>query len=260
MRTNIFNLLAKICFCTFILLWVIVLQTFSQDKVRVFAHIDFNKVKPERDNDYVNLEGNVWKPIQQEHIKEGGLVSWSVYRVWFTGTASEYNYAVMERYSKYEDMDFPYDDDIITKVHPGMNQEKLMEDTFRAREIATGQSLVRISMLRPAGKIEPSKYVVATYLNIKNSNKAQFEKNILEIAVPALQDRMNNGYNQGWDLFKVVLPEGDSVPYQYISLEYINNMGLVVKPGGADASNGMEPGKVYRKELWERVNYLGEDE
>lgn len=229
----------------------------SQNKVRIFTNIDFNKVEPGKVTDYLNLEGNLWKPVQQEHIKEGGLAGWNVFRVWFSGTASEYNYAVMELYDRYENMSFDYNDDILSKVHPGISEQKLMDDTYAAREIAFAQSAVRISTLRPHETQGPSKYVRVTYLNIKQSNEAQFEKNILEIAIPAMQERMENGYNQGWDLYKVVAPGGDSVPFQYISFEYLPDMGLMVKPGGADASKGMEPGKIYRTELWERIYNLG---
>ncbi len=234
------------------------LHSNAQEKVRKFTNIDFNKVAPEKTGEYLRLEGDIWKPIQQEHIRQGGLSGWNVFRVWFTGTASEYNYAVMELYNKYEDMAFVYSDDIITRVHPGINEEKLMDDTYQARQIAKAQSAVRISMLRPSSSKPPSKYVRVIYLTIKTSNEALFEKNILESAIPALHDRMINNFNQGWDLFKVVEPGGDSVPFQYVSLEYIDSMDLIVKPGGADASQGMEPAKIYRTELWERIYNLGE--
>ena len=231
-------------------------RIFSQDRVRVFINLDFNKVAPEKTTDYLTLEDSIWKPIQQEHIKEGGLAGWNVFRVWFSGTDSKYNYIVKELYNKYEDMAYEYGNDVIAKVHPGIDEAQLMEGTYSARSIAEAQSAVRLAMLRPAEKKEPSRFVLVNYLNIKKSNEAQFEKNILEVAMPAFQDRMNSGFNQGWDLYKVVVPGGDSVPYQYISFEYIGSMGEVVKPGGEDASKGMEPGKVYRTELWERVNYL----
>ena len=234
-------------------------NSYPQDRVRVFINLDFNKVAPEKTTGYLNLEDSLWKPIQQEHIREGGLAGWNVFRVWFSGTDSRYNYIVKEVYNKFGDMAYDYGEDVIQKVHPGIHEEKLMQDTYNAREIAEAQSAVRLAMLRPAMKKEPSRYVLVNYLNIKKSNEAQFEKNVLEIAMPALQDRMGNGFNSGWDLFKVVVPGGDSVPYQYISFEYLDSMEQVVKPGGEDASKGFEPGKLYRTELWERVNYLAGD-
>ncbi len=229
----------------------------GQDKPAAYTNIDFNKVSPEKTTDYLNLEGKIWKPIQQEHIRLGGLAGWNVFRVWFSGTGSEYNYAVMELYRNYEDMTFVYGDDIITRVHPGINEAKLMEDTYRAREIVRAQSAERIFLVRPETGTAPSKYVLVTFLDVKKSNEAQFEKNVSDVVVPALRERMKSGFNSGWDLFRLVLPGGDNVPYQYISFEYINNMSLAIKPGEPDPSKGLEPAKIYRTELWERLEYLG---
>jgi hypothetical protein len=259
MRKNRILLFRTLIFSAFILMNISGRSACAQDRVRVFINLDFNRVAPEKTAGYLQLEDSIWKPIQQEHIRAGGLAGWNVFRVWFTGTDSKYNYIVKEIYNKYEDMAFEYGDEILKKVHPGINEAKLMEDTYNAREIAEAQSAVRLAMLRPAERKAPARYILVTYMNIKKSNEAQFEKNILELAMPALQDRMQNGFNQGWDLYKVVVPGGDSVPYQYISFEYLDTMGLVVKPGGEDASKGMEPGKIYRTELWERVNFLGGD-
>jgi len=230
----------------------------AQDETTVYTNIDFNKVLPERVNEYLNLEGKLWKPIQQEHVKAGGILGWNVFRVWFTGTGSSYNYAVMELYPKYENMAFVYNDDIITKVHPGINEDKLMDDTYHAREIVKAQSAVRIAMISPDTKKAPSKYAIVTYLDVKKSNVTEFEKNINDVAIPLMREQMKAEYNYGWDLFKTILPTGDIVPYQYISFEYINDMDMVVKTGGPDASKGMEPRQVHRTELWERVESLGE--
>jgi hypothetical protein len=238
-------------------LFFLMIPARSQDKTKIFTNIDFNKVSPEKVNDYLNLEGKIWKPIQQEHMKQGGLAGWNVFRVWFTGTGSEYNYAVMELYRNYEDMSFVYSNDIIAKVHPGINESKLMDDTYHAREIAKAQSAVRIAMIRPEIKKEPFKYVIVTYLDIKKSNEALFEKNIGDVVLPAFKERMSSGMCKGWDLFKLVIPNGDSVPFQYMSFEYIDSMGQVVQQGGPDAMKGMEPGKVFRTEFWEGVEFLG---
>ena len=143
MKYKSLSIKIKFIFCIISLINIAVFPTWSQDKVRIFTNIDFNLVAPEEVDNYLNLEGKLWKPIQQEHIKEGGLLGWSVYRVWFTGTGSKYNYAVMEMYNKYEDMSFEYSNDIITKVHPGIDEQKLMNDTYKAREIVKAQSAVR---------------------------------------------------------------------------------------------------------------------
>jgi hypothetical protein len=256
MKKTIFYCISIILFYVISAITIASINCNAQDNTRIYTNIDFNKVLPERVNDYLNLEGKMWKPIQQEHLKEGGIVGWNVFRVWFTGTGSTYNYAVMELYPKYENMSFVYSDNIITKVLPGVNEKKLMDDTYHAREIVKAQSAVRIAMVFPDSKKSPSSYVIVTYLDVKKTNTAEFEKNVNDIAIPLMKERMKAGFNEGWDLFKTILPSGDIVPYQFISMEYISGMDIVVKTGGPDATRGMEPSQCYRTELWERVESL----
>jgi hypothetical protein len=230
----------------------------SQEKVQIFGNIDFNKALPERINDYLKLESEMWKPIQEEHIRQGGIIGWNVFRVWFAGTGSEYNYAVMETYRNYSDMAFVYSDDIITKVHPGINEAKLMDDTYHAREIVRAQSVERIAALRPDTVKKPSQYVVVTYLAVKKDNISAFEKDANDLILQAFRERMKSGMNEGWDLYKLVLPGGETMPCQYISFEYITGMDQAVKATWPDPLPGIQPCTVYRTELWERLVYLPE--
>ena len=231
-------------------------ETKAQEKVQIFGNIDFNKALPERINDYLKLESEMWKPIQVEHIKQGGIINWNVYRVWFAGTGSEYNYAVMETYRNYRDMSFVYSDDIITKVHPGINETQLMDDTYRAREIVRAQSVERIAAFKSDTAKKPSQYVVVTYLAVKKDDLPAFEKDANDLIQQAFKERMKSGMNQGWDLYKLILPGGETMPCQYISFEYITNMDQAVKAGWPDPLPGIKPCTVYRTELWERLVYL----
>ena len=248
MLTPIYILLA----CAFIFSWN---ETAAQEKVQVYGNIDFNKALPERINDYLRLESEMWKPVQEEHIRQGGIIDWNVFRVWFAGTGAEYNYAVMETYRNYSDMAFVYSDDIITKVLPGVNEAKLMEDTYRAREIVRAQSVERIATVEPAAK-KPFQYAVVTFLAVKKDNEAAFENYVRDLIVKSFNERMQNGLDLGWDLYKMILPNGETMPCQYISFEYLDNMDQAAKTSWPGPLQGVKPCTVYRTELWERLVYL----
>jgi hypothetical protein len=247
---------------TVLLLFLSVLLLFpvvtkSQEPVTVYANIDFNKAAPEKITDYLRLETEIWKPIQQEHINQGGIIGWNVFRVWFAGTGSEYNYTVMEVYRNYRDMAFLYSDDIVTRVHPGINEAKLLEDTYAAREIVRAQSAVRIAALQPGAGVKPSQYVRVTYLSA--SDLSAFEKDVTGRYLPVFRERMKEGRNQGWDLYRLILPGGQSIPCQYISFEYLTSMDAAVTADWPANLTGIAPTAVYRSELWERLEYLVKD-
>ncbi len=238
--------------CAFIFSWI---ESYAQEKVQVYGNIDFNKALPERINDYLRLESEMWKPVQEEHIRQGGITGWNVYRVWFAGTGAEYNYAVMETYRNYSDMAFVYSDDIITKVLPGINEAKLMEDTYRAREIVRAQSVERIATVEPTTK-KPYQYAVVTFLAVKKDNVAAFENYVRDLIGKAFRERVQTGLDLGWDLYKMILPHGETMLCQYISFEYLDNMDQAAKTSWPGPLQGVKPCTVYRTELWERVVYL----
>jgi len=259
-----------------ILVFIFQVDAYPQQQIHNFGNIDFNKVAPANINDYLMLEGKIWKPVQQEHIRQGGLKGWFVFRVWFAGTGSDYNYAVMELYDSFAGMTFPYSDDIITKVHPGMNEAELMDKTLKARDIVRAQSVERIAMLRPVKNEYPYRYATVYYFNVSPENVTAYEKMEQEVWQPLHQQRIQAGLCSGWDLFKTVIPSGESVPFQYISMEWFKDFNEITAVGGFDPlpviqknfpekpaqevySQSLLLRKIYRKELWELVEFLKAD-
>lgn len=245
----------------------------AQQATAVFGNIDFNKVTPANTNDYLMLEGKIWKPIQQEHINQGGLKGWFVFRVWFAGTGSDYNYTVMELYDNFAGMTFPYSNDIVSKVHPGMNEAEMMDKTLKARDIVRAQSVERIAMARPEKNEFPYKFVTVYYLDVKPENIAAYEKMEQEVWMPIHKERIKAGFCQGWDLFKIVIPAGESVPFKYLSMEWFKDFGAipavdtfnplpVIKKDYPEKSpeevlqKSLGLRTIYRKELWELVEFL----
>jgi hypothetical protein len=253
--------------------FVCLAPAFPQQQNRSFGNIDFNKVAPANINDYLALEGKIWKPVQQEHINQGGLKGWFVFRVWFAGTGSDYNYVVMELYDSFAGMTFPYSDDIIARVHPGMNEAELMDKTLKARDIVKAQSVERIAMQRPVMNEFPYKYATVYYFDVSPENADAYEKMEREVWLPVHQQRIQEGLCSGWDLLKTVIPNGTSVPFKYMSMEWFKDFNEIIAVDGFDPLPVIQknfPEKpaqevyikslalrtVYRKELWELVEFL----
>jgi len=250
--------------------------TVAQQTPHTYGNIDFNKVAPANVNDYLMLEGKIWKPVQQEHINQGGLKGWFVFRVWFAGTGSDYNYVVMEQYDSFDGMTFPYSGDIISRVHPGMDEAEMMDKTLKARDIVRAQSVERIAMLRPEANNYPCKYVSVYYLDVEADEVSAYEKMEQEVWLPVHKKRIQAGLCSGWDLYKIVIPNGESVPFKYMSMEWFNEFGGVTAVDQLDPlpviqknfpetpaeeiyNKSLDLRTVYRKELWELVEFLKAD-
>jgi hypothetical protein len=170
-------------------------------------------------------------------------------------------------------MTFPYSDDIITKVHPGMNEAALMDKTLKARDIVRAQSVERIAMLRPEKNEFPYKYATVYYFDVSPENAKAYEKTEQEVWLPVHQQRIQAGLCSGWDLFKNVIPSGASVPFKYISMEWFKDFNEIIAVDGFDPlpviqknfpekpaqevfNKSLALRTVYRKELWELVEFL----
>jgi hypothetical protein len=97
-----------------------------------------------------------------------------------------------------------------------------------------------------------------------------------EVWMPVHKERIKAGLCNGWDLFKIVIPNGESVPYKYLSMEWFKDFGEVTAVDGLDPlpviqknfpekpaqevyTRSLELRTVYRKELWELVEFLKAD-
>ena len=97
------------------------------------------KVHPSKSAEYLALEHDIWKPMQQERIKQGRMRSWTVYAVRYpTGTQRECDYRVVNTYNSIADIDRPITD-VVAKVHPSTPFAELARRTYAARDLVKGE-------------------------------------------------------------------------------------------------------------------------
>ena len=115
----------------------IVVISFSFSQSRAFVTFDYMKVEPANVDEYLNLEGEVWKPIHKAYQKNGFEVSWSLYRVRGSGTQNHYIYVTWENYTTFSMIDDSYNTDTFTraveKAHPDVDFSKVNEATVKSR-------------------------------------------------------------------------------------------------------------------------------
>ena len=103
------------------------------------VQVAYMKVDPLKEDEYLKLEHEIWKPMHQENIRQGHMRSWTVYAVRFpSGTKSEYNYAVVNAYPSLSDIDRAYAP-IAQKVHPNLPINELARRTYSARDLVRGE-------------------------------------------------------------------------------------------------------------------------
>ena len=97
------------------------------------------KVDPLKDEDYLKLEHDIWKPMHQERIKRGFMRSWALYEVRYPiGSERECDYHTVNVYNSLADIDRPLAD-IVAKVHPNRPIAELGRQTVNSRDLRRGE-------------------------------------------------------------------------------------------------------------------------
>ncbi|HSF45800.1 MAG TPA: hypothetical protein VLA58_07295, partial [Chitinophagaceae bacterium] len=70
----------------------------AQADKRQFIVIEYLKVRPDMRSNFLKLQKDVWKKVEQEKIKQGKLNGWELYEVLYpAGTTAEYNFVMYHK-------------------------------------------------------------------------------------------------------------------------------------------------------------------
>jgi len=107
-----------------------------------YVEVNYMKAAPGHENEYMKLEQEQWKPIHAERIKQGKVRSWYFFEVRFpSGTESKYDFVTVNTFDQFGQMENPYGDfdQLIRKVHPGMNLDDFGSRTNKARDLVRSE-------------------------------------------------------------------------------------------------------------------------
>lgn len=97
------------------------------------------KVDPLKEEEYLKLEHDLWRPVHQERIKQGHMRSWTLYAVRFpSGSKNECDYRTVNVYGSLADMERPLAD-VFAKVHPSVPITDVVRRTVAGRDFRTGE-------------------------------------------------------------------------------------------------------------------------
>ena len=97
------------------------------------------KIDPLKEEEYLKMEHDLWRPVHQERIKQGHMRSWTLYAVRFpSGSQRECDYRTVNVYSSLADMDRSIED-VFKKVHPSVPIAEVGRRTVAARDFRTGE-------------------------------------------------------------------------------------------------------------------------
>jgi hypothetical protein len=206
---------------------------------RRYLVLDYMKVAPGKDNDYVRLEREVWKPFHAQRIKDKRLIAWSLYDVRYTAdTHREYDYVTVNVYDNLAATDDQAGmGDMFQRLHPGNDGARLLTETGAARETVRSEVWVLLDRTTPlSASAPPAKYLNVAFMQSKpNVDYVAVERDLWK---PIHQDLVRSGAMNFWALYELVMPGGTSYPYDYAAVNGVSSLS---------ALENMYPDALFRR-------------
>lgn len=111
----------------------------SYDPARTLL-VDYMKVSPVNQHEYVRMENQIWCPLHQERIKRGIISGWELFELLFPGGLNyPYTYATTTGFEHWDQMKDAWPDDIWSSVHSGASQTELEQRAHETRDLVSTQ-------------------------------------------------------------------------------------------------------------------------
>lgn len=113
-----------------------------------YVRLDYMKVKPGKDSDYLKAETEDWMPFHQTLVNEGQSTGWGLWQSVFpSGTDSPYDYVTSNRYNTYAQvMETDYEK-TFQKASPSKKLDDIFNRTTQSRDLVKSELWEAVVML-----------------------------------------------------------------------------------------------------------------
>ncbi len=206
---------------------------------------------------YVEVEEAIWLPMHQSLVDDGKRESWALYRVVF-GDRSECDYYTVTTWrgsaQLNEDIDYR---EVHGQVHSRWKFPKAMADTWAARRQMSSELWQGID----STTLTDHRYAVFNWMLAEDPDA--YERMESRVFKPAHQALVDSGQRAGWAVYELLSPIGSSVPYNYSTIDFVNNLNPVPMAETMIETHPdrdleqmyrlLELREYVRSETWERV-------
>lgn len=114
----------------------------TQPQTPKYLMVDYMGVDPGKEQEYLRVERELWKPIHEAYVKNGKKRWWSLYAIQFPyGTEQKYGFVTINAFDLFQQLEDPYAgfQEVLTKVHPGTKVEEFFTRTENTRRLVRGE-------------------------------------------------------------------------------------------------------------------------
>lgn len=170
---------------------------------------------------YEQLELETWKPVHQYLVDKGKRNSWALYKVVY-GDRSSCDYYTVTTYSGVEQLNAEPDyAEAFAAVHGQTAIDKLAGKTLAARQHVSSELWLQVDQT----ELRPHRYAVINKMFAYDP--VAYETMESRVFKAGHQVLIDNGHRAGWAVYALIAPLGSSIPYNYGTVDFINDLGPV---------------------------------
>jgi len=168
--------------------------------------------------DYASVETDIWQPMHQALVDAGKRNSWALYWVRF-GDRSRCDYYTVTTYIGQAQLDSDPDyAAVFAAVHPGKDGARAMARTFGSRQHVASE----LWLLVDSTDIKPHRYAIVNLMQAEDPDA--YERMESMVFKAAHQGLVDDGHRAGWAVYGLVSPTGSDIPYNYSTVDLVNNL------------------------------------
>lgn len=248
----------------------------AQEQKPVYFISETMKATPGKTAEYIAAELGAWKKINQERVKRGHILSWSLYQVRYPGgTDVPYDFVtvtVVENMNKLENtFGTMWDEGGMSFLTKAEQEQAMSIGTLRNLTTSTVLVGSDYAAANPNSTTQ-AKYAKVNYMKVKDGKQEAAMMMESKLMKPVIVELMKTGGKSAWGLYSRVMPGGSSQPFDYCTVDFYTkweDMGkdwqnmdktlAKVHPGMSAAymSEQIEsPRDMVNVELWELIGHV----
>ncbi|NGP77374.1 hypothetical protein G3570_12065 [Balneolaceae bacterium YR4-1] len=201
------------------------------------AYVDFMYVPEGMSSDYVTMEQEIAKPVHQELVNQGKMVSWSLWAIPFPGgTGAEYHYATVRIYENLDQIKSAGDfGDVFESVHQGENLDELSETIWKTRDLVKTHRLFSWERFADEELTSPAEMIQVVYFKVPMGKVEAYQNMERDLFHPMHKKEIEIGKRAGWEGWALNQPYGSSMPYSHVAVDLYEDMDQFVMDYDYDA-------------------------
>ena len=195
-------------------------SSYAQNNARTPLYVSVECMKSNA-SDYTSVETGIWQAMHQEQVNQGKENSWALYEVLY-GDRSKCDFYVVTTLLGEEQLNGdPSHSEIFQAVHPDDDFKEAMARTWASRKRVATELWVAID----GTEIKEHRFAVVNMMNA--SDPDAYERMESLVFKPGHQALLDGGHRSGWGLYALVSPLGTSIPYNYSTVDFSNDLNPV---------------------------------